>query len=79
MMVTWERPEGLCAVLLCHVMSGATAAVLAAREETCRQFQRLLEPSSSLSARALPALGSASSADSGIQRDGWREPDQRRT
>lgn len=79
LMVTWESPEGLCAVLLCYVMSGATAAVLAAREETCRQFQRLLEPPSSLSARALPALGSASSADSGIQRDSWREPDQRCT
>ena len=46
--VTWKSPEGLCAVLLCYVMSGPTSAVLARREETCQQFQWLLESSSSL-------------------------------
>lgn len=78
--VTWKSPEGLCAVLLCYVMSGATSAVLARRGETCRQFQWPLESSASLLARALPTLGSANRADSVARRDSWHsEPDQRYT
>ena len=61
-------------------MSGATTAVLARREETCQQFQWLLESSSNLLARALPTLGSANSADSVSRRDSWHsEPEQRYT
>ena len=53
--------KGLCAVMLCYVMSAVTAATPAGSEYTRLQVLRLLAFSSGLLARALLTMGSENS------------------
>ena len=61
---TCKSPEGLCAVMLCYVMSAAAAVVSVRREETCLQFLWILAFSSGLLAHTLPTMGSVNGVNS---------------